>query len=89
MNNYHIEIIDRNNPGVVSCCKEMLRVWLEIDPLASWIKLVDAIKRIGSTTNLLSTVSVDFTGSTFVLLPCCIIVCVCACACVRVPTHVK
>ena len=60
LKNYHIANISRDNPNrAVTCCREMLQKWLEIDLSATWCKLDDAIKNI----KLSSTVSTDKGGN--------------------------
>ena len=40
-----IDIIQCNNHYKADlCCNEMLKMWLEVDPAASWGKLFDAIE---------------------------------------------
>ena len=62
MKNYHIANITENNASrkqrqVEECCSQMLQKWLEVDPLATWGKLDDAVKKIKllSTTCPVST----------------------------------
>ena len=48
---YHIANITKDHPNnSVTCCRVMLRKWLDTDPLASWSKLDDAVKKIKSPT---------------------------------------
>ena len=47
LKDYHIAIISKDNPNrSVTCCREMLQKWLEIDLSATWGKLDDTIKKI-------------------------------------------
>ena len=60
---YHIANISKDNPNrSVTCCREILKKWLDIDTSATWGKLDDAINNIKlpSTT---STVSTDKGGN--------------------------
>ena len=65
LKDYHIANISRDHPNrSVTCCREVLQKWLDMDPSASWSKLDDAVKKIKSlTTGSLSTVSSYSTGS--------------------------
>ena len=63
LKDYHIANISKDNPNrSVTCCREMIQKWLEIDTSATWGKLDDAINNIKlpSTT---STVSTDKGGN--------------------------
>ena len=60
---YHIVNISKDNPNrSVTCCREMLHKWLNIEPSATWGKLDDAIKnvKLPSTT---AHVSIDKGGN--------------------------
>ena len=62
---YHIANITKDHPNnSVTCCRVMLQKWLDTDPLASWNKIDDAVKKIkSSTTGPTSVVSSDTAGS--------------------------
>ena len=62
---YHIANITRDNPkDSVTSCRVMLQKWLDTEPLASWSKLNDAVKKIKSpTTGLASLVSSNTAGN--------------------------
>ena len=57
LKNYHIANISKDyehNPHrAVTCCREVLLKWLDIDSSATWSKLDDAVKNIklSSATN--------------------------------------
>ena len=58
LKDYHIANISKDNPNrSVTCCREVLQKWLEIDTSATWGKLDDAVKNIklSSTTSPAST----------------------------------
>ena len=57
LKDYHIANISKDNPNrSVTCCREVLRKWLELDPSATWGKLDDAVKNIlSSPTSPVST----------------------------------
>ena len=57
LKDYHIANISKDNPNrSVTCCREVLQKWLQIDPSATWGKLDDAVKNIKlSTTSPAST----------------------------------
>ena len=61
---YHIAIIDKNHSNdSVTSCRMMLQKWLDTDPLASWSKLDDAVKKIRSPmSGPVSIVSSNTTG---------------------------
>ena len=43
-----LDIIANNFPhDVEGCCSQILSLWLDIDPQASWNKLIEALKHIG------------------------------------------
>ena len=42
-----LDIIRGDNPQVGGCCTEMFKCWLDVDPEASWNKLIEALKMIG------------------------------------------
>ena len=69
LKDYHIANISKDHLNrSVTCCREMLQKWLDIDPLATWSKLDDAVKIKSPTTGSLtagslSTVSSHRTGS--------------------------
>ena len=67
LKDYHIAIITKDHPNnSVTCCRVMLQKWLDTDPLASWSKMDDAVKKIKSpTTGPTSVVSSDTAGSSF------------------------
>ena len=67
LKDYHIANISKDNEHnpnrSVTCCKKMLQKWLKIDFEASWGKLDNAIKKIKSTTDPVSTISNHHTGT--------------------------
>ena len=65
LKDYHIANITKDHPNnSVTSCRVMLQKWLDSDPLASWSKLDDAVKKIKSpTTGPASFVSSDNAGS--------------------------
>ena len=43
-----LDIIEKNHPGdVQTCCREMLKYWLQIDTEATWNTLTDSLEGIG------------------------------------------
>ena len=64
LKDYHIAIISKDHPNnSVTSCRVMLQKWLDTDPLASWSKLDDAVKKIRSPiTGPVSIVSNNTTG---------------------------
>ena len=46
-----LDIIRENNPtNAQACCTEMFKYWLEVDTIASWSKLINALKHINKNT---------------------------------------
>lgn len=41
-----LEIIETNNNDVKTCCRKMFSKWLKTDELASWNKLIEALKSV-------------------------------------------
>ena len=63
LKDYQIANISKDNPNrSVSCCREMLQKWLEIDHSPTWGKLDDAIKNIKLPLTI-SSVSIDKGGN--------------------------
>ena len=67
LRNYHIANITENNASrklrqIEECCSQMLQKWLEIDPLETWGKLDNALKKI-KLLSTASSVSTDKRGS--------------------------
>ena len=43
-----IDVIELNSPkNVEECCTKMFQCWLNVDPTATWNKLILALKEIG------------------------------------------
>ena len=66
LKDFHIANITENNASrqlrlVEHCSSQMLQKWLEINPLATWGKLDDAVKNIKSSTT--SPASTDKGGN--------------------------
>ena len=67
LNDYHIANISKDNEHnpnrSVTCCREMLQKWLDMDPSATWSKLDDAVEKVKSlATGSLSAVCSHSTG---------------------------
>ena len=42
-----LNVIEKNHPNDVErCCSEMFNYWLQVDPCASWNKLIGAFEKI-------------------------------------------
>ena len=62
LKDYHIANISKDNANrSVTCCREMLQKWLEIDTSATWGKLDNAVKNI--TISSTSPTSTDKGGN--------------------------
>ena len=52
----HLDTIRANHPGdVESCCKDLWGKWLEMNPQATWDKLLSAIDDYATTSASSST----------------------------------
>ena len=46
-----LNVIEANSPkNVEECCTNMFQYWLDVDPTATWNKLIAALKEIGLNT---------------------------------------
>ena len=46
-----LNVIEANSPkNVEECCTNMFQYWLDVDPTATWNKLIVALKEIGLNT---------------------------------------
>ena len=46
-----LDVIETNSPkNVEECCTNMFQYWLDVDPTATWNKLISALKEIGLNT---------------------------------------
>jgi len=46
-----LDVIEANSPkNVEECCTKMFQYWLDVDPTATWNKLIAALKEIGLNT---------------------------------------
>ena len=46
-----LDVIEANSPkNVEECCTKMFKNWLDVDPTATWNKLIAALKEIGLNT---------------------------------------